>query len=156
MIRMSEMVLPGHPDKFCDQVADAIIAHTVQVDPEAYGQIEVATWSDQVWLSGGVCTSTPLTRSIAELVVETGQCLGYRDGNWIDATRYQVNSTVCQLVEDPRKWSRKVNDQAIVVGWAGYDAATAYLAPEHFAAHAFREALARSCQEGLRRLFPSR
>ncbi len=26
MIRVSEMVLPGHPDKFCDQVADAIVA----------------------------------------------------------------------------------------------------------------------------------
>ena len=26
MIRMSEVVLPGHPDKFCDQVADAIVA----------------------------------------------------------------------------------------------------------------------------------
>ena len=26
MIVLSEMVLPGHPDKFCDQVADAIIA----------------------------------------------------------------------------------------------------------------------------------
>lgn len=23
MIRFSEMVLPGHPDKFCDQIADA-------------------------------------------------------------------------------------------------------------------------------------
>ena len=25
MIRVSEFVLPGHPDKFCDAVADAII-----------------------------------------------------------------------------------------------------------------------------------
>ena len=25
MIRVSEMVLPGHPDKFCDQIADAIV-----------------------------------------------------------------------------------------------------------------------------------
>jgi S-adenosylmethionine synthetase len=149
MIRMSEMVLPGHPDKFCDQVADAIIAHTVDVDPQAYGQVEVATWSDQVWLSGGVCTSTPLKLSMAEIVVQTGQNLGYRDGNWIDASKYQVNSTVCELVEDPRKWSRKVNDQAIVVGWAGYDDKTAYLPPEHFASHAFREALAQSCQTGV-------
>ena len=148
MIRMSEMVLPGHPDKFCDQVADAIIAHTVEIDPDAYGQIEVATWSDQVWLSGGVCTSAPLVKSMADIVVETGKRLGYRDGNWIDAAKYQVNSTVCQLIDDPRKWSHKVNDQAIVVGWAGYDAKTAYLSPEHFLAHTFREALSLSCSSG--------
>ena len=149
MIRMSEMVLPGHPDKFCDQVADAIIEHTVRVDPQAYGQIEVATWSDQVWLSGGVCTSSPLHVSMADIVVETGRKLGYREGNWIDAAKYQVHDTVCQMVDDPQKWSRKVNDQAIVVGWAGYDEKTAYLAPEHFLAHRFREAFALSCDSGV-------
>jgi S-adenosylmethionine synthetase len=31
MIRMSEVVLPGHPDKFCDQVADAIVAECYHV-----------------------------------------------------------------------------------------------------------------------------
>ena len=149
MIRMSEMVLPGHPDKFCDQVADAIIAHTVEIDPDAYGQVEVSTWSDQVWLSGGVCTAKPLAKSMADIVVEVGQTLGYRDGNWIDATKYQVKNTVCQLVEDPRKWSRKVNDQAIVVGWAGYDAKTGYLSPEHYLAHVFREALTLNCASGI-------
>lgn len=149
MIRMSEMVLPGHPDKFCDQVADAIIAHTVAVDPLAYGQIEVATWSDQVWLSGGVCTSNPMTVRMEDIVVETGRALGYRDGNWIDAAKYKVHNTVCQVVDDPARWSRKVNDQAIVVGWAGYDQKTGYLPPEHFLAHSFREALTHSCQSGI-------
>ena len=48
MIRISEMVLPGHPDKFCDQVADAAIAACVEADADAYGQVEVAVWSDQV------------------------------------------------------------------------------------------------------------
>ena len=38
MIRISEMVLPGHPDKFCDQVADAVIAECVAIDPDAHGQ----------------------------------------------------------------------------------------------------------------------
>ena len=62
MIRVSEMVLPGHPDKFCDQVADAIIAECVAIDADAYGQVEVSTWSDHVWLSGGICTRKPLRR----------------------------------------------------------------------------------------------
>ena len=39
MIRISEAVLAGHPDKFCDQVADAVIAECMSVDKDAYGQV---------------------------------------------------------------------------------------------------------------------
>ena len=149
MIRISEMVLPGHPDKFCDQVADAVIAECVAIDPDAYGQVEVSTWSDQVWLSGGVCTRKPLPKSMRDIVVETGLALGYVPGNHIDATRYKATSTVCERIGDPTQWSRHVNDQSVVIGWAGYDAKVRYLPPEHFLAHVLREALTRSCRDGL-------
>jgi S-adenosylmethionine synthetase len=59
-----------------------------------------------------------------------------------------VTDTVCQLQGEPRTWSDKVNDQTVVIGWAGYDASTRYLPPEHFAAHVFREALTESCLTG--------
>ena len=36
MIRVSEMVLPGHPDKFCDQAVDAIVAACYAADPAGY------------------------------------------------------------------------------------------------------------------------
>ena len=149
MIRISEMVLPGHPDKFCDQVADAAIAACVEVDADASGQIEVAVWSDQVWLSGGICTRRPLAKSMRDIVVETGLALGYAPGNHIDATRYQVTSTVCERIGDPAQWSRHVNDQSVVIGWAGYDAKVRYLPPEHVLAHVLREALTASCRDGL-------
>jgi S-adenosylmethionine synthetase len=45
MIRVAEFVLPGHPDKFCDAVADAIIAEVLKVDADGYGQVEVSVWS---------------------------------------------------------------------------------------------------------------
>lgn len=149
MITLSEMVLPGHPDKFCDQVADAVIAAAVAVDADAYGQVEVAAWSDQVWLSGGICTRRPLGRPLADLVLETGLAVGYTPGNWVDAHRYRVTSTVCERVDDPARWSGRVNDQSIVIGWAGYDALTHYLPPEHFLAHTFREALTAACRSGV-------
>ena len=63
---------------FRDQVADAIIAECVEIDSDAYGQVEVSTWSDHVWLSGGICTRQPLGRKLDEIVVETGLALGYR------------------------------------------------------------------------------
>ena len=148
MIRFSEMVLPGHPDKFCDQVADAIVAECYAVDPEAYCQVEVSVWSDQVWLSGGTATRSPLPRALPEIVREVGREIGYLPGSAIDADRYQVHDTVCCLCADPRPWTRHVNDQSIAVGWAGYDAKVRYLPPEHFLAECFREALYSSCREG--------
>ena len=148
MIRISEMVLAGHPDKFCDQVADAVIAEIMKIDVDAYGQVEVSTWSDQVWLSGGVCTRSPMKKTIKEIVTETGRAIGYTQDNHIDAQQYKVTDTVCQLVDEPRTWSDKVNDQTVIIGWAGYGASSRYLPPEHFAAHIFREALTRSCLTG--------
>ena len=88
MIRMSEAVLPGHPDRFSDQVADAIVAAAYAVDPRAYCQVEVSVWSDQV------------------------------------------------------------NDQCISIGWAGYDAQTGYLPPEHCLVQHLCAALAASCAQG--------
>lgn len=149
MIRVSEMVLAGHPDKFCDQIADAVIEEISKIDADAYGQVEVATWSDQVWLSGAICTRTPLKKAIETIVIDTGRAIGYTKGNWIDATRYKVDSTICHFVDDPSRWSAKVNDQSIVVGWAGYDERTHYLPPEHFLAHLLRKALSASCREGV-------
>ena len=57
MIRTSEAVLPGHPDKFCDLVTDAIVAECYAVDPVAYCQVEMSVWSDQVFLTGGTTTA---------------------------------------------------------------------------------------------------
>jgi S-adenosylmethionine synthetase len=144
MIRMSEMVLPGHPDKVCDQIADAVIAACVEVDADAYGQIEAGIWCDQLWLSGGVCTRLPLRTSLEDLARKTLREIGYLD----QSRRCQIVDTVCQDVGDPKRWSNAVNDQAIVAGWAGYDLKTRGLPPEHFLCHLLREALALSCSNG--------
>ena len=53
MIRVSEAVLPGHPDKLCDLVAESIVQAAIAVDIDAYAQIEAGIWCDQLWLSGG-------------------------------------------------------------------------------------------------------
>jgi S-adenosylmethionine synthetase len=143
------MVLPGHPDKFCDQIADAVIAECVKIDNDAYGQIEVAAWSDQIWLTGGISTRRPLEKPLRDIVIETGLSIGYVPGNHVDATRYHVTSTLCMDVGDPSRYTQHVNDQAIVIGWAGYDAKTRFLPPEHFVVHWLADAVAASCKDGL-------
>ncbi len=148
MIRVSEFVLPGHPDKFCDAVADAIIGEVLKVDADGYGQVEMAVWSDQVFLTGGVCTRRPIPVDFADIVVATGIAIGYTAGNHIDARQYRVTDTVCRVIGDPTQWTTKVNDQAICIGWAGYDAKVDWLPIEHWLAREFRDALFASCQSG--------
>ena len=132
MIRMSEAVLPGHPDKFCDAVAEAIVEECYTVDERAYCQVEMSVWCDQVFLTGGIATRKPLKRKLEEIVKEVGRNIGYVPPNCIDADRYQVQDHVCKIDKDPREWTDHVNDQCIAIGWAGYDEKVDYLPPEHW------------------------
>jgi S-adenosylmethionine synthetase len=148
MIRTSEAVLPGHPDRFSDQVADAIVQACYQADPRAYCQVEVGVWSDQVYLTGGLATREPLGESLQAIVHRVGEQVGYLPGSALDASRYTVHSSVMELREDPRTWSDRVNDQCIATGYAGYDALTHYLPPEHFLVQSLTAAVAESCRAG--------
>jgi S-adenosylmethionine synthetase len=148
MIRVSEFVLPGHPDKFCDAVADAIIGEVLKVDADGYGQVEMAVWSDQVFLTGSVCTRRPIPIDFADIVVATGIAIGYTAGNHIDARQYRVTDTVCRVIGDPTQWTGHVNDQAICIGWAGYDEKVDWLPIEHWLARELRDALFASCKSG--------
>ena len=148
MIRCAEAVLDGHPDKFSDRIADRLIEEAYRFDAEAYGQIEVGVWSDRIWLSGGIATRQPFTTPVRDLVVEVGKRIGYTRGNHIDVERYQIDAQICFTVDDPRPWTRSVNDQAICIGWAGYDEYTHYLPPEQFLVHYLRTTLIEALQNG--------
>jgi S-adenosylmethionine synthetase len=149
MIRYAEAVFNGHPDKFCDILADQIIEIAYLADSEAYGQIEVSIWSDIVWLSGGVVTRKPMPMSVEQIVRETGDRIGYTPENYIDAGKYRVQNEICFQVGDPALYTTHVNDQSIVVGWAGYDEKTRYLPPEQFLVHTFRQAITTSLESGV-------
>lgn len=148
MIRVAEMVLPGHPDKFCDQVADAIVQACYASDPAAYCQVEMSCWSNRVYLTGAVATQDPLAEPLAEIVRRTAREIGYVAGNAVDGDRYIVESSVCELRRNPRDWTGHVNDQCVSIGWAGYDARVAWLPPEQFLAHTLGEALVQAFAPG--------
>jgi S-adenosylmethionine synthetase len=148
MIRMSEVVLPGHPDKFCDHAADRIVAACYEVDARAYCQVEMSVWGNHVFLTGGIVTRQALRRPLPDIVRAAGREIGYVEPNVLVADRYEVIDTVSQRREDPRTWTDRVNDQCIAVGWAGYDTRVAWLPPEHFLARTLGAALAQSCRAG--------
>jgi len=149
MIHCAEAVLPGHPDKFCDRIADAIVAEVLAADPFAFAQIEVGVWSDEAWLSGNIVTRKSMARSPSEILVQTGLSIGLNSANRVDATRYRITDTVCRNIDDPTEGRQICDDQSIVVGYAGYDVLTRFLPPEHFLVHYLAEHLWLQCREGI-------
>ena len=148
MIRISEAVLPGHPDRFCDQIADAIVAAALAVDPRAACQAEVSIWGEQVFLTGVIVARAPLRDTFDAIVHRVGRDVGFVPGHAVDASRYRVIDTIRVQLEDPRTWTDKVNDQCVTHGWAGYDAATGYLPPEHHLVQTLTAALFDACLGG--------
>ena len=142
MIRCAEAVLDGHPDKFCDIIADRIVQLAMDVDPLACVQVEVGVWSDQLWLSGTIVSEETITFDASELVTTIANEIGYTANNHIDASKYQIANHICHVIADPCQYAEYYGDQCIAIGWAGYDKKTRFLPPEQFLAHLFREALA--------------
>jgi len=147
MIRVSEAVLPGHPDKLCDFVAESIVQAALAVDGEAYAQIEAAIWCDQLWLSGGYA-ARGAALDVERIAVEALDSIARAVNPAAKRDPWRVTNAVCRYDVDPTRWTRHVNDQAIVIGWAGYDEKVQYLPPEHFLALEFRTALWEACQGG--------
>lgn len=148
MIRTAEAVLDGHPDKFCDILADAIIAEGYKADPGCYAQIEVGVWSDAIWLSGVMVTRKPIRKTVEQIVRSVGKRIGYTADNHIDAGRYRILNEICFMQDDPGPYTAVIHDQSIVIGWAGYDTKTRFLPPEQFLVHALRKDVIASLRKG--------
>lgn len=65
-IRTAESVSPGHPDKLCDQISDAIVDAYLAKDPQACVAIDVAGGHGAVFVTGEV--SSRVEVSIAKIV----------------------------------------------------------------------------------------
>lgn len=78
-IRTAEMVTDGHPDKFCDQVADAILDEALCQDPCTRAGIECLVKDNLIVISGEMTTKACVNHEqIARQVWE--QVVGYGPG----------------------------------------------------------------------------
>ena len=70
----SESVTQGHPDKICDQIADAIYDKMLKDDPETHAGIEVFATTGLVIVGGEVRTKTyvDLQRTVREVLKRIG------------------------------------------------------------------------------------
>ena len=71
----SESVTEGHPDKICDQIADALLDAIIVDDPDARVACEVATTTGLIAVLGEITTSTYV--DIGNLVRDVVRDIGY-------------------------------------------------------------------------------
>ena len=57
LLMTSESVTEGHPDKVCDQIADAILDEIIAHDPEAHVACEVTATTGLVIILGEISTN---------------------------------------------------------------------------------------------------
>lgn len=67
MLKTAECVSPGHPDKMCDRISDAILDAYLTQDPKSRVAIESVGSHGQVWVTGEV-TSSATGVEIKEIV----------------------------------------------------------------------------------------
>lgn len=110
MLKTAESVAIGHPDKVCDQIADAILDACLEEDPYTRSAIEVMGGHGIITITGELTTNAYVDmRKIAQDV--------YRDCGYEDQIGVQTN-VVAQSREISKLADEGAGDQGIMFGYA--------------------------------------
>ena len=142
----AEFVLPGHPDKLCDAIADAIIDWHRDIGRDLQFGIEVACVFDRVFVTGRIAcpgdqARERFLRERDAIVRATYASAGYG----VDAAGHlwgprpdglKIEWALCHggFAEGERTLRHLSDDQAICVGYALRSPATDCLPPAHWLA----------------------
>jgi len=75
MFFTSESVTEGHPDKFCDQISDAVLDECLKVDPDSHVACETFVTMGLIIVGGEVTTNALF--DVAKVVRDVGNEIGY-------------------------------------------------------------------------------
>ncbi len=110
-MRTAEAVAPGHPDKICDQISDAILDDIISRDPDARVAIETMGGHGIVTITGELTTNTYCYMDrIAKKVYED---LGYKDAIGVQVNVVSQSPDIAQGVD-----TGGAGDQGIMIGYA--------------------------------------
>jgi len=135
----AEIVLPGHPDKLCDAIADRIVEEAAHREQRALCGVEVAVHRDQVFVTGRVAGQDAETIDIPAIARDVFAGSGYNSG-WRPApSELRVTTDLCVGPLNPgeAEFRAFADDQSIVTGYAVDLAGTNFLPPEHWLVHQF-------------------
>lgn len=116
----SESVTEGHPDKVCDQIADAILDDILRKDPLAHVACEVVATTGLVLVMGEITTHSYV--DVQKIVRETVDRIGYNRGKFgFDAENLAVLVSLDEQSPDIAMGVHDgdgAGDQGIMFGYA--------------------------------------
>jgi S-adenosylmethionine synthetase len=146
-VRTAEFVLPGHPDKLADAIADAIVQEARRREQRALVGVEVALHRNAVFIDGRVGCRGAETIDFKGIAREVYESAGYGRGFAPFPKRLKVITELClgPLLPGEAEFREVSDDQSIVTGYACSLPGTEGLPIEHalarrlaFALHSVR------------------
>jgi S-adenosylmethionine synthetase len=133
----AEYVFPGHPDKLCDAIADALVAEAIRREPRALVGVEVAIHRDHAVITGRIACSGANEINVDAIVRDIYRSAGYGDGWHPAPDDLKVDNQLClgPLEEGESEFRELSDDQAICIGYAINLPQTNYLPLEHWLVH---------------------
>lgn len=121
----SEAVSEGHPDKVCDQIADAVLDACLQIDPAAHVAIECFAARQKLLIGGEIRFSSPKLQrpNIKAIALKVMEEIGYTNAelefstdqveilDWVQAQSEDINQAVSQA-------ETTAGDQGLMFGYA--------------------------------------
>jgi S-adenosylmethionine synthetase len=132
----AEFVFPGHPDKLCDAIADALVAEAIAREPRALAGVEVAVHCHRVFVTGRIGCNDAENIDVPRIAREVYRTAGYGKG-WSPAPEdLAVENALCLgPLEDGEDTFRELSDdQAICTGYANDITQTNHVPVEHWLA----------------------
>ena len=119
----AESVRAGHPDKFCDQIADAILDAHLAHDPAARVAVEVFATEGKMIIGGEITSNADV--DCGEVVAEVINRTGYNMRDLSDDSKGELKLEIRLHKQSPdiaaavdKKQSIGAGDQGIMVGYA--------------------------------------
>jgi len=129
----SEAVLAGHPDRWCDRLADHLVDQTTRSNERNYAQIEISAWHRRVFVTGELRTSLS-PESAHRRILETTRNFIAKSHPDDDPEDWHIHDHVSVSPAPEPGFLFRCNDQAIVTGYAWSGPGCANLPPAHFLA----------------------
>jgi S-adenosylmethionine synthetase len=156
-LESAEHVLPGHPDKLCDALVDAVVDHVRRGregacagDPDGQCGLEAAAVFGSLYLTGRVAARLDVLKDlhVERIAADVYRSAGYGEDSarhrWVpEPSGLAVVTQLCigEFAEGEREARHLSDDQAVCVGYALDSPETGWLPPAHWLARRIGRAL---------------